>query len=51
MAQLKWHDSPQQTPAQARKSSSEKNPWFGLSMGLLGLIAGFVIASVIIGNV
>jgi hypothetical protein len=39
MTQLKWHDSPQESTG----SKAAVNPWFGLSMALIGVIVGYLI--------
>ncbi len=44
MSNLKWQDSPQQ-PHPHTHPSSGSNPWFAVSMGLMGIIVGFGIGS------
>lgn len=46
MAQLQWKDTPDQTPTlkQSRShQSNESNPWFATTMGLAGIIIGYLI--------
>lgn len=39
MTSLQWYDSPDKVPS-THRASSESNPWFGVAMGLMGLIVG-----------
>lgn len=45
MAQLKWHDTPEQMPIRESGASSASNPWFAVTMGLLGVIVGYIIGN------
>ncbi len=40
MTSLKWQDSPGQSPTHSHAPSGN-NPWFAISMGLMGVIVGF----------
>lgn len=43
MASIKWQDSPEKSEPPVQ-SPSRNNPWFAISLGLMGLIVGFGIA-------
>lgn len=45
MTRLKWQDSPDETPTQkhSASSTSANNPWFAVTMGLIGVIVGYLI--------
>lgn len=45
MTQLKWQDSPDEAPMQKHSASSASvnNPWFAVTMGLVGVIVGYLI--------
>jgi hypothetical protein len=45
MSPLNWQEHPQKHSP--NPSSGRANPWFGIAMGLMGLIAGFIIATFI----
>lgn len=45
MTQLQWHDKPDDIPARTSGASSTSNPWFGVAMGLVGVIVGYIIGS------
>ncbi len=55
MNALHWEDVPANTSQKLQHSSashnqplvSQSNPWFGVAMGLIGIIAGFVLANVL----
>lgn len=44
MTTLKWQDSPQQSQPHSHASSGS-NPWFAVSIGLMGVIVGFGLGS------
>lgn len=45
MGSLNWQDVPSKTPAKPADSSA--NIWFGISMGLIGFIASFILAGIL----
>lgn len=47
MAQLQWKDSPDEAPTQKGLTSnaSANNPWFAVTMGLVGVIVGYIIGN------
>lgn len=44
MSSLKWQDSPGQSPSHSHAPSGN-NPWFAISMGLMGVIMGFALGN------
>ncbi len=49
MASLKWQDSPEQAPTNSHIGSGN-NPWFAVSIGLMGIIVGFGLGSLNAGR-
>lgn len=47
MAQLYWKDSPDEVPTQKHTAAtaSANNPWFAVTMGLVGIIVGYIIGN------
>lgn len=47
MAQLQWRDAPEESAPHQHPSStsSTSNPWFGIAMGLVGVIVGYIIGN------
>lgn len=47
MAQLQWRDAPEQSAPRLHPSSSatKTDPWFGIAMGLVGVIVGYIIGN------
>lgn len=51
MTPLDWKDASPKSSTHHTSSPATVNPWFGIAMGLLGLIVGFGIATVMKGGV
>jgi hypothetical protein len=49
MTSLNWQEHPQKNPPRSSNGSSGVNSWFGIAMGLLGLIVGIGIMMVVKG--
>lgn len=49
MNSLKWHDQPQKNASQLGFNGT--NLWFGVSMGLMGIIVGVIATSVLSGKI
>ena len=55
MAELKWQDIPDNSSPKTQPTSasgnppvvSESNPWFAVTMGLVGIIAGYIISNLV----
>lgn len=48
MAQLQWKDSPDEALTQKHPASiaaSANNPWFAVTVGLVGVIVGYIIGN------
>jgi hypothetical protein len=44
MTSLQWHD-PTEKQATTHEQQSGSDPWFGVAMGLLGIIVGYLIGT------
>lgn len=49
MTNLTWHDTPDSASSPSDETRPTNDPWFGVAMALLGIIAGYVLGN-IIGN-
>lgn len=47
MSSLQWEDAPAKTSAKPQLSTAFSNLWFGVAMGLVGIIIGYVLANVL----
>lgn len=45
MAQLEWHDAPDKASSKPHLSAPKSDPWFGITMGLVGVIVGYLIGN------
>ncbi|MBI3336429.1 hypothetical protein HYZ98_02590 [Candidatus Peregrinibacteria bacterium] len=46
MTSLNWQDSPEKA-APHRATLSSGDPWFGISVGLMGVIVGFIVGNIL----
>lgn len=45
MASLNWKEHPQ--PGSQAHSQGAADPWFGIAMGLLGIVVGFILGIIL----